>query len=273
MKTLTIKNFKSIDENGVEVNIAPITLIFGKNNTGKSNILKSISVIRRILKGQELTKDEFTSLVHKHEISRVIEFIIDDKLHIKISKDGSNFEVHEDIKDMLLHSEHVGHPRIPVFYGPKYQDDLSKIFGERFNPIDPGRGVRSFLQVIDTMYHHNLVTIENPEFCLHPAMEVEVGEFFLRHIRRNPKAILLVETNSEHIMLRILRRIRETNQNSLPENSVNATKDDVSPHWAQYIKWKGERTELWHLGVTEDGDFDRHWPEGFFDERVNEIFP
>lgn len=264
MKTLTIKNFRSIDEDGIAIHFAPITLIFGKNNVGKTNILKSISVIKRILKGQELTKDEFEALVHKHEIDRVIEFSIDDKLIIQISKDGSRCGVHEDIEDVLLNSEHVGHPRLSVLYGQRYEDDLSRIFGERFNPIDPGRGIRSFLQVIDTMYHHNFVTIENPELCLHPAAQVEVGEFFLRHIRRNPNAILFIETNSEHIMLRILRRIRETFVNSLPEDAIGATKEDVSVYWVG--------TELWELDVTEDGRFERRWPEGFFNERGKELF-
>lgn len=39
LTALTIKNFKGIDERGVRIEFAPITLLFGPNNAGKSTVI------------------------------------------------------------------------------------------------------------------------------------------------------------------------------------------------------------------------------------------
>lgn len=47
---LTIKNFRVFDENGVDVQISPITILTGCNSSGKSSIVKSILLLDSFLK-------------------------------------------------------------------------------------------------------------------------------------------------------------------------------------------------------------------------------
>ena len=48
--TLTIKNFRVFDENGVDVQISPVTILTGCNSSGKSSIVKSILLLDSFLK-------------------------------------------------------------------------------------------------------------------------------------------------------------------------------------------------------------------------------
>lgn len=48
--TFSIKNFRVFDENGVDVHIAPITILTGCNSSGKSSIVKSILLLDSFLK-------------------------------------------------------------------------------------------------------------------------------------------------------------------------------------------------------------------------------
>ena len=108
--------------------------------------------------------------------------------------------------------------------------------------------------------------------------------------------IMLIETHSEHLLLRLLRRVRETNvrnsekyewrQSSMSplhrEMSEAAIRDaeyqDSKDHQLTpddlsviYVRPTPEGVKFTPLAVTNDGDFNAPWPEGFFDERVEEL--
>ncbi|MDL2226716.1 AAA family ATPase [Deltaproteobacteria bacterium OttesenSCG-928-M10] len=83
LKALTIKNFKGIDELGVRIDFAPITLLFGANNVGKSTIIQALHLAREVFCGAIPDKIEasrhgvelgsFKDYVHRHEMNRVIQ--------------------------------------------------------------------------------------------------------------------------------------------------------------------------------------------------------
>lgn len=82
LKALTIKNFKGIDEHGVRIELAPITLLFGPNNVGKSTIIQALHLAREVFRGGIPEKIEaslhgvelgtFRDYVHKHELDRTV---------------------------------------------------------------------------------------------------------------------------------------------------------------------------------------------------------
>jgi predicted ATPase len=80
-----------------------------------------------------------------------------------------------------------------------------------------------------------------------------------------------VETHSEHLILRILRRVREAYENSA---AYPASLPKVLPeHIAVvYAEPSAEGTKLHHLKISADGDFIDRWPTGFFTERADELF-
>ena len=77
----------------------------------------------------------------------------------------------------------------------------------------------------------------------------------------------LIETHSEHLLLRLLRRVRETTEGKQTDHIL--TPDDLS---VVYVRPTSAGVKFAPISVTDDGDFYAPWPEGFFDERVKELF-
>ena len=102
---------------------------------------------------------------------------------------------------------------------------------------------------------------------LHPAMQAELGDVFIESALGERKNTFLLETHSEHLILRILRRIRETTAEGKPgKGGMPAIRpEDVS---VVDVQPGPKGAEVIELPVTPDGDFSRPWPKGFFAERA-----
>jgi len=79
----------------------------------------------------------------------------------------------------------------------------------------------------------------------------------------------IIETHSEHLILRLLRLIRDTTNGDLKEGEKPLRPEDVA---VIYAKPTEHGTELMELRISEDGDFIDKWPDGFFTERAKELF-
>ena len=136
---------------------------------------------------------------------------------------------------------------------------------------DVGIGVSQVLPVLVSAYasKNELVAIEQPEIHLHPALQAELGDVFLESALDGGGNTFLIETHSEHLLLRILRRIRETTDGELPEGIPAIQPEQVA---VLYVEPRGANTEVLHIPLTSDGEFERPWPEGFFAERAKELF-
>ena len=136
---------------------------------------------------------------------------------------------------------------------------------------DVGFGISQVLPIVvqSGLSENKTLLIEQPEVHLHPAHQAELGDMFIRSALGEQKNTLLLETHSENLILRILRRIRETNDNELPEDLPPIRPEDVAILYVQ----PGEKgAQVIEIPVTEDGDFARPWPQGFFEESVKELF-
>ena len=143
-------------------------------------------------------------------------------------------------------------------------------------PSDVGVGLSQLIPVIVALVAGNegLVTIEQPELHIHPAVQVGVGDLLAVSATAQTSDLdaercLLIETHSEHIMLRLLRRIRETSENDLPPGAPSLTPDQVA---VIYVEPAEDNLKLTSLGISADGDFVKRWPRGFFKERGEELF-
>jgi hypothetical protein len=137
-------------------------------------------------------------------------------------------------------------------------------------PQDIGVGISQVLPVVVAALHQKsgIVAIEQPELHIHPAFQVALGDLFIEQIRQRPDLIFILETHSEHLMLRFLRRIRETGENEAPENRT-LSPDELSVY---FIERSLAGISCHSIRVDEDGDFIDRWPKGFFAERAGELF-
>lgn len=126
-----------------------------------------------------------------------------------------------------------------------------------------GTGISQVLPIVVAANHDDiaLISVEQPELHIHPRFQVELADVFLRSKKQHS---FLIETHSEHLVLRLLRRIREGG------SDCNAS--DPSDVSIIYLTPTSEGTISTRLGITSDGDFEVDWPHGFFDERDEELF-
>jgi predicted ATPase len=143
-------------------------------------------------------------------------------------------------------------------------------------PSDVGVGISQMIPVIVGCLRNQqgILAIEQPELHVHPAIQVGLGDLFIQAIQKSesifgPGKTLLVETHSEHIMLRLLRRIREASENEVPPGLLGLAPDDVA---VIYVESTDDGVRFRPLRVDREGDFIDRWPKGFFEERAEELF-
>ena len=132
-----------------------------------------------------------------------------------------------------------------------------------------------------------IVHIQQPELHLHPKLQAQLADVFIKGVNEEEFShFFLLESHSEHLLLRMLRRIRESNatkstQAEMPAGSgavVNLNKirerhltaDQVSVVYVS--KDENGITQLKPLRLNDDGEFLDRWPDGFFTERDRELF-
>lgn len=136
---------------------------------------------------------------------------------------------------------------------------------------DVGIGISQVLPVLVMAYgsQNKILAMEQPEIHLHPALQAELGDVFIESALGDRNNTFVLETHSEHLMLRLLRRVRETTENELPEGMTPVRPEDVG---VLYVQPDHHGVRVIDIPVTADGDFATSWPEGFFAERAEELF-
>lgn len=136
-------------------------------------------------------------------------------------------------------------------------------------PQDVGIGISQILPVVVGSLDDetSILMVEQPELHIHPGLQCNLGDLFISQIQKEGKTFL-IETHSEHLLLRLLRRIRENNDNELPEGVVGLTPEQVS---VNYVELTEDGLRIRPLHISEDGDSLGEWPRGFFEERAKEL--
>jgi hypothetical protein len=136
-------------------------------------------------------------------------------------------------------------------------------------PVEVGIGISQIVPVIVSavFMKSGIVIIEQPELHIHPAFQVALGDLFIAESKGKDIAFLL-ETHSEHLMLRLLRRIRETTEDSLPQGRWPLKPEDIAVY---YVETSSNGASISRLNIDDEGEFEDEWPKGFFDEREEEL--
>ena len=142
--------------------------------------------------------------------------------------------------------------------------------GAKVSFKDIGLGTSQMIPVLVSALasRNKLIAIEQPEIHLHPALQAELGDLFIDSALGENGNHFILETHSEHLILRLSRRVRETTEGEL-DGKHGLTPSDIC---VLFVEPTDEGSRVIELPVTDDGDFRVPWPGGFFAERSNELF-
>jgi predicted ATPase len=133
---------------------------------------------------------------------------------------------------------------------------------------DVGSGISYVLPIITSIWCKQLSFIEQPELHLHPKAQCELADIFIASIKFNNSSV--IETHSEHLLLRIARRIRETTKGYLLPDELKITPDDINIYF--FDPQPNGSTSVKNIRIDKYGELLDRWPGGFFSERDKELF-
>jgi len=116
--------------------------------------------------------------------------------------------------------------------------------------------------------------IQQPELHLHPKLQAQLADAFIecinRHLQLGGSPSFIVESHSEHLLLRLLRRIRETSKSDIKNKLVGLSAEQLSVLYVD--KLEDGSSKIFPLRISHDGEFIDRWPNGFFTERDGDLF-
>jgi len=126
---------------------------------------------------------------------------------------------------------------------------------------DVGFGISQVLPLLVQLAisKKDLVLIEQPELHLHPAIQAHFGDLLIEGSKESKANQFIIETHSEHLLLRLQRRIREG----------TLTSADLRIYYIDANSELGSYAQL--IELDENGEFVTPWPNGFFPERLDEM--
>jgi len=125
---------------------------------------------------------------------------------------------------------------------------------------DVGFGVSQILPFIvqSLAGERQTITIEQPEVHIHPRLQADLGDLLAATIQAPRLHRFIIETHSEHLVLRMQRLVRDG----------RLQPDDVS---IIYVSRGLDGSRAQRLRLDGSGDFIDDWPGGFFPERLREL--
>jgi predicted ATPase len=119
----------------------------------------------------------------------------------------------------------------------------------------------------------NNYLIRQPEVHLHPKLQSRVADCIINSVvndrEDNESGNIIIETHSEHMVLRFLRRIRDSYKDPFLHTSLTLYPSELA---LIYVKPELDGSRIFLIRVDASGDFIDGWPEGFFDERDEDLW-
>ena len=157
----------------------------------------------------------------------------------------------------LIHSYEVP----PVTNEGKHYKCLVKQYkdGPEVPLTDVGFGVSQVLPLLTQCYHvpeNSILIFEQPEVHLHPKVQSDLADVLI-DVVKNRNVQIILESHSEHLLLRLMRRIAE--------------EDIAADQTALYFcEINNGTSEIERLKVDEYGNIS-NWPQDFFGDSTGEL--
>jgi hypothetical protein len=136
---------------------------------------------------------------------------------------------------------------------------------------DVGSGIGYVLPVLASLASNDTSLIQQPELHLHPALQSKLGDVIVKSVENKEylRSFTLIETHSEHLLLRVMRLIRTAKERE-DEVLRPLSHDQVAVLYFE-PQPSGE-TRIRRLRLSPDGQLIDRWPGGFFNERLRDVF-
>ena len=131
--------------------------------------------------------------------------------------------------------------------------------GPEVGLTDVGFGVSQVLPVLTSCYYApegSILILEQPEAHLHPKAQSELADVLI-DVVKNRKVQIILESHSEHLLLRLMRRIAE--------EEISA--DQTAFH---FCKIEDGNSQAEQLKVDEYGNIS-NWPQNFFGDDMGDL--
>ena len=113
------------------------------------------------------------------------------------------------------------------------------------------------------------ILVEEPEVHLHPKLQGDIMDLLLYSSKIN-KNQFIVETHSENMLLRAQKCIRKGSTELNPDkNKIKITNKDLG---INNIYRENNSSAVQKIKLDTHGEFRTHWRDGFFSERLDDLF-
>jgi len=136
---------------------------------------------------------------------------------------------------------------------------------------DVGSGIGYVLPVLASLARDDISLIQQPELHLHPALQRNLGDIVVKSVENKTKlhCFTIIETHSEHLLLRVMRLIGSAAQR---EDEVISPLGYERVAILYFDPQPDGETKVRRLRLAPDGQLIDRWPGGFFNERYKDIF-
>ncbi|MDE0315713.1 MAG: DUF3696 domain-containing protein [Candidatus Poribacteria bacterium] len=157
----------------------------------------------------------------------------------------------------LIHSYRLN----PIFYTEKDYEFLVRKYkdGPEVRLTDVGFGVSQVLPVLVLCYYvpeGSILILEQPEAHLHPKVQSELADLLIEVVK-NRKLQIILESHSENLIVRLMRRIAEE----------QISKEDTAFYFCEMKEGTSEIDKL----IMDDYGNIENWPENFFGDATGDL--
>ncbi len=251
LKSWSIQNFKPTLNSG-KLRLAPVTILTGRNGSGKSSLIQSILMIAQtlssasdrvlLLNGPLVQLGMFDDVLNEQANSRTLIVGFELEMGKERLRDSRRIVGTKSIIESRIYSKSI---KAFLQFHCSTDDEAN------------GPGISQVLPILIMgliASSNTLLIVEQPELHLHPSVQARLGDFFIELAKCDKQC--LIETHSENLVSQLRYHIVQEGEQEGSDCLI-------------YFVDQDERgaTRFNPIEISAQGNI-LNWPDGFFDETM-----